>query len=131
MRRLTWLIGLLGLASMVHAWMFEQGSLTFTTDTKQIQVSSITTSPTQILTRDSYINRTWIINDTSFTVILSSFNGGMNSNTSFALPGCPTSQQNCPAWSPDGPTTPYWGPMWAVILGTSSTNNTLSVFRAK
>ncbi len=124
------LTGILGLAGVSHAGMFEQGAVNFSTDTRTVVVSSGTGNPTKILSRDSYVYSTWLINNTSFFVFLST-TSTVNTSTSFSLPPCTTS--NCPAWSPDGPTVPYWGQMYAVILGTSSTStgNTMSILRTK
>lgn len=130
MRKL-WMVFLLIIPSVSFADMFEQGAVGFTGDTRQVVVSSNTAAPTQILTRDSYIRRTWITNTSSFTVLLSSVSTGFNSNTTYALAPCVTAD-SCAPWSPDGPNVVYWGPMFAVQLGTSvTTSNTISVMRTK
>ncbi len=125
------LTGILGLAGVSHAGLFEQGSVNFSTDTRIVVVSSGTANPTKILSRDSYIYSTQIINNTSFYVYVST-TSTVSFSSSFAIPPC-AATTNCPPWSPDGPMVPYWGQMYAVIQGTSTTSlgNTISVFRTK
>lgn len=131
MRRFVLILtGILGCAALSHADMFEQGAIGFTSDTRQVFISSNTAAPTQILTRDSYIRRTWIINNSSFTVLLSTVSNTFNATSVASIPPCVTND-SCTPWTPDGPTVPYWGPMYAVMLGTATTNNSLSVFRTK
>lgn len=131
MKRLLMILGFLSIGAIAHAGMFEQGGLVFTSDTRRVLVSASTATATQVLTRDSYITATWITNLSSFTVMLSTVSNNFSANTTFALPPCITAT-NCTPWSPDGPTVPYWGPMFAVQIGTSSTaTSTLSVLRTK
>lgn len=127
------IIACLFLASIARADIQADGANIFTSDTRTLNVSTVLATPTQILTEDSFITRTWIVNNSSFTVLLSTVSTGFNSGNggTFQLPPCVTNT-SCLAWSPDGPMVPYWGQMFAVQLGTgTSTVPTLSVLREK
>lgn len=132
MKRFTLIFtGILGLAGIAHAGLFEQGSVTVSTDTRNVTISSNTAAATKILSRDSYVYSTQLTNNTSFFILLSTSPSTFNTATYYTLAPCTTT--NCQSWSPDGPMVPYWGAMWAVQIGTSttSTGNTISVFRTK
>jgi hypothetical protein len=132
MKKLLCILPLL-IASCSWADIPADGSNMFTSDTKSMNLSTNTASPTQILTQDSFITRTWIVNNSSFSILISTVSVGMTSGNGggFLIPPCVTST-SCQPWSPDGPTVPYWGQLYAVQLGTGpSTTPTISVLREK
>lgn len=127
MKKIAYILAVIAnFAAMGYADAPADGAVTFGTDSKALTVSSTTVSPTQILSRDPYVLRTWIINTSTNTLIVSTFSHTMNPATDVNIPGSTI-------FSPDGPQVPYWGPMFAVLNGTSSATNgsNISILRTK
>ena len=111
MRRII-LVASLFLSGIACADLFEQGALTFSPDTKQVIVSTIPTSPTQILTRDSYIRRNFIVNpSTVAAVCISSFSASVAVSTTTS----PAAILPNTTFSPDGPSATWWGPLFGIL----------------
>lgn len=132
MKRITmkkWMGLLLLLAPFARADILADGSLTFGNDTKQVTVSTTTTSPTQIFSNDPYVTHSCIVNMSTYTLFISSASNSVSTSTNFMVP--PSS-----SFVPDGPTVPYWGPMWAVLgvgpgqAGTAITG-VVGIYRSK
>lgn len=118
---------LLCLSPFAQADILADGSLTFGVDTKSVTISTTSASPTQIFINDPYVTRSWIINDSTYTLFISSVT--TISTGSFAIP--PST-----VFSPDGPAVPYWGPLWAFLgIGPGQagvvTPGIASIFRSK
>lgn len=128
-RFLLILTGILSMATLAHAGMFEQGSLGFDADSVQVSVSS--TAVTQIMARDSYIYLSYIINPSTFSgVCISSYAATLAVSTTTSPAMLPNS-----TLSIDGPSVPYWGGMWATMCnalgGAQSQTTKISVIRTK
>jgi len=102
----------------------------FTGDTGTISISSDTTSPTKILTKEAFVQRTWIINQNNFDIYVSSFSTNFSTSTFFKIPATGGTTNPPVIWSPDGPNAPYAGQMYAVSVPTSTAGK-LSIFRSK
>lgn len=114
------------MASFCHADAPADGAVTMSADSKALTVSSTTVSPTQILSRESFILRTWIVNTSTFPVFISTFTHSFSTATEMQIPASTT-------FSPDGPIVPYWGPLFGVLGGTSAANggNNITILRTK
>lgn len=128
MKRLLLVLTLL-LPCLSYADLSDKGSETFDADTTKITLTSSTV--TQIMVRDSFIRRTFIVNPSTFAyVCISSFAAtvAISSTSQAAIPPNFT-------FTPDGPVVPYWGPMWAalcdMIAPPPSASQKISVFRTK
>lgn len=118
----------LGCSPFVRAWNPSDGALIFTPDTRTLSISILAATPTQILTRDSYVARTWIVNSSTCAVFLSSSATSGSLSTNFQIAGSSTSLTPT-VFTPDGVNTPWWGPMWA--FSNCGAQPTLSIFRTK
>lgn len=106
-------------------------SLGMTGDTKTVTLSTTVASPTQILTKDSNVQRTWIVNASTFSIFISSVSNNISTTTattSFQIPGV-SAGQAANIWTPDGTNAPYNGAMWAVA--TTQSPPQISIFRSK
>jgi hypothetical protein len=130
MNRFILFLGLIGLTSLVHAWNPPDATFGLTSDTRQVSISSTTASPTQICVRDSFVQRTWIINSSTFSIFLSTVSTGLSTSSSFAIPGVNAGESPV-IWSPDGVSSPWNGPLYAITNPTASTLPKISVFRSK
>lgn len=134
MRRLAAMLFLMLSPTLLVADIPSDGAVTFTSDTKTVvNVSTTTTSPTQLCTRDSYLTRTWIVNLSTFTLLISTSSSNLTS-TSFGIPPSGTAGFPGTPFSPDGPTVPYWGSIFGVLTGSSATSangNNVGVLRTK
>lgn len=109
-RTILVLAGLLAFSKMAHADMFEQGALTWNSDTKQVALTS--TTVTQLMTRDSYIRRNFIVNpSTVAAVCISSFSASVAVSTTTS----PAAILPNTTFSPDGPSTTWWGPLFGIL----------------
>lgn len=107
-----------------------QYSLGFSGDSQTVAISSNPLSPTQILTKDSNVQATWIINPNNIQVFVSSFSANFSTQTYFAIPATGGVTNGPIIWTPDGAVTPYGGQMFAVSVPTTTLQK-ISVFRAK
>lgn len=90
------------------------GSLTFGTDSIQVNISTF--SNTQIMINDPYVTKSTIINPSSWTAVcVSSYNATLSVSTTTS-PAIPQST----VFSMDGPTTPWWGGLWAVVCNAAA-----------
>lgn len=120
-RKLILVLALMSVAYVVYAGT----SLSLTTDSRTTTVSTLLGSPTQILTLQPFSNRTYIINNSTIPVIISTFTKVMSSTTDMVIPGSAT-------FSPDGVNYPYGGPMFAAFTSTATApGNSLTIFRSK
>lgn len=107
--------------------MPSDGMVTANSESKTINISSTTSSPTQILSDNQFIQRTWLVNLSSNPVMISTFSHTFVFGSEMEIPGSTV-------FSPDGPQVPYWGPLFAVQTATSTalpTSNSISVMRFK
>lgn len=128
-----WLGIALSCTTFLRAWNPPDFTLGTTGDTKTVTLSTTPTSPTQILTRDSYVQRTYIINNSSFTIFFSTVSTILSTSTtngSFSVKGNSTATGGATIFSPDGVNSPYQGPMWAASETTASPPS-ISIFRSK
>lgn len=116
-------------ATFSYSWNPPDASLTTTSDTRTVTLSTDLTHPTQILTKDSWIQRNWIVNNSSVTVFISTANRIINISTDFGIPASIINTSSV-TWSPDGVNSPYCGPLWAVA-NSSGAAVTVSIFRTK
>lgn len=112
----------------LFAWNPPDASLTFDEDSRTVTMSTTTTSPTRILIRDGSVQRTWIVNTSTFTIFVSSSSSNVSTSTSFGIPGTPTNATPV-IWSPDGVNSPYAGDLWGVASTQSPPS--ISIFRSK
>lgn len=103
-------------------------SLTLTTDSRTLTISTTPTSPTLLLTKDSWIQRNFIINNSSFTLFLGTTSTSVSTNTAFGIPGY-FGTNNSLIFSPDGVNAPWGGALYGVLL--SSQPESVSIFRSK
>lgn len=127
MKKLFWIGIIFSCTAVIHAGPYDW-SLTMTPDSKMVTISSTSANPTQIFTKDSNVQRSWVVNTTTFTVFISSVSNNL-STSSFGIPGVGTSGNAPVIWTPDGVNAPYEGALWA-FMNTQSTT-TISVFRSK
>lgn len=127
-RFLIWLGVILSCSTCIWAWNPSDGALVFTPDTRTLTISTTPASPTQILTRDSYIARTWIVNPSTCSVFLSSSSASA-STSNFKIYGT-TATTGATYFTPDGVNTPWWGAMWA-FSSCGGTPPEISIFRTK
>lgn len=128
------LLGMLLVSCKVMAddnTIYSQG---FSPDTRTITLSTTPASPTQIMTKDSYIRANWVIGVSSFSVYISSFNTTISTSATtgrFKIPGVGAITTVSPwMWTPDGSNSVYQGQMWA-ISEPQQTPAVISVFRTK
>jgi hypothetical protein len=126
MKKLFWLGIYLSCATFSYGSTYDW-SQTMTGDSKTLTISTTTSSPTQILTKDSYVQRTYIVNTSTFTIFISSVSSNISTTTSFGIPG--VSAGSSVIFTPDGTNAPYEGAMWAVTTG--QTPPSISIFRSK
>lgn len=116
--------------STLHAGQSAVGSLTFGNDTRQVAVSTNCATPTQILTNDSFVSHTFVINNSTWTnLLISSASTAISNTANFFVPASST-------FSPDGPQDAFDGAMWAcstaTVSGVQAANVAkVGVFRAK
>ena len=122
-----WLGVALSCTTFIHAGPYDW-SLAMTGDTRTVTLSTTTASPTQILTKDSNVQRTWIVNASTFTIFISSVSNNLSTSTSFGIPGV-SAGQAANIWTPDGVNAPYEGQMFAVANTQSPPQ--ISIFRSK
>lgn len=123
------LIGIIfGNAGFIFASNYDW-SLAMTGDSKTVTVSSTVASPTQICTKDSYVQRTFIVNTSTFTIFISTVSNNLSTTTSFGIPGTGASTNAPVIWSPDGTNAPWNGALWAVV--NTQSPPTISIFRSK
>jgi hypothetical protein len=120
---------LLNCSSLGFAFNPTDGALVFDGDTKTVSLSTTAASPTQILMRDYYIARTWIVSTSTCPVYLSSSAASMSFTTSFSIPGVTAGAQPI-MFTPDGPNTTWWGALWAAS-NCPGVAETISIFRSK
>lgn len=125
------IIAILFLASNVFAFNPPNGAMTFSNDTRQVTLSTTSASPTQILTNDPNCTSTWLINTSTFTILISTISSNLSATTSAFIPGEGSTTGDPVSWSPDGSVTPYWGPLFAVEVTNGLAGTKLSVIRTK
>ena len=129
MKRLIILAGLILAAGYARADFGSDGANIFNSDSKQVAITTYTV--TQIMTTDSYIQRSYLINPSTWTsVCISSYSATVVYSTTTA-PSIPPNT----IFSPDGPNVPWWGPLWAIVCNgpgqTAAVSQTISVLRTK
>lgn len=133
MKRLLTL-GFLLLPVSAFAWSTVDGSKTMTVGSGQfVNISTTTSQPTKLMDYDSFVTRTWITNFSTFTLLISTSSTNLTSN-SFGIPPSGTAGFPGTPFSPDGPMSPYQGPIYGVLLGSSTTSfgaNNVGVMRTK
>ena len=131
MDKILLVLMLLGCVASVHADIAADGSNIFTGDSKTVQISTTMAAPTQILTVDNFVTRTWIVNTSTFTMFISTVSTNLTTNSP-SIPPCAVNT-TCVPWTPDGPIVPYWGAMFAVLSGTATPtgSDSISVLRLK
>lgn len=114
------LLVLFGIVLSYTTYLHAQGSEGLMSDTGQVTLSMTITAPTHVLNKDPFVTGTWIVNQSTFTLYMSSVSAGMSTSTSFALPPTSTSSVGAPIiWSPDGKDSPYMGDLYiAASAGT-------------
>lgn len=132
MKRLLMWIGVsLSCTTFLRAWNPPDFTLGATGDTKTVTLSTTVASPTQILTRDSYVQRTYIVNASTFSIFVSTLSTNISTTTvpiSFQIPGV-SAGQAANIWSPDGVNSPYNGPLWG--MATTQSPPSISIWRSK
>ncbi len=104
------------------------GSMNMTSDTRTVSVSTVSTSPTRLLTRDSFIQRNILINLSTCTVSLST-SSTVSLTTSFQIPG--SSAPVYQTFSPDGVNSPWWGDLYGVSNCAATSSSSMTIFRSK
>lgn len=128
MKRLLILI-LASLPLNVFAWGPPDFALNFSTETRSVSVSSTPTKPTLLFSQESYIQRTWIINPSSFTIYIATSNVSISTTSNFGIPGV-TAGNTPTIFSPDGVNSPFTGQLWGVS-GDVAPPPSIKVFRSK
>lgn len=133
MKRIAILAGLILMNfTLAYADILADGSNTFTTDTKTVVISTTCALPTQLLTVDNFLTRTWIVNQSTWTNLLISTSSVGISTNSYMIQPTPNIGS---VFSPDGPMVPYWGQLFGCSTSTVSGLNTVptnvSVLRTK
>lgn len=128
MKRFLVTLGFLTLAGFVRADITSDGSNTFNSDSKQISVSSA--PATQIMSFDSFITQSVIVNQSSWTSVCIS-----------TAPPSTFPTTTAPAIPPNtiltlgGNNAPWWGALWAetcnAVGGVQAFAQTISVIRTK
>lgn len=124
-----WFGILISCSTLSWAWGPPDGSLVITSDTRTVSVSTAQASPTQLLTRDSFIQRTWIMNYSSCTLFVSSTSTSVSFATSFQIPAFSTAGPSY--FSPDGVNAPFWGALWGASNCQGTSNSSAGIFRTK
>lgn len=104
-------------------------SSTLALDSKTLTISTTTASPTKILSYDSFCQRTWIVNSSTFTIFISSVSNNLSTSTSFGIPGTGATTNSPVIFSPDGSNEPFVGQLFAVANTQSPPS--ISIFRSK
>ncbi len=114
--------------TIILAFNPPDGSVNMTTDSRIVSVSTISTSPTRLLTKDSYIQRNILINISTCSVAMST-GTTISFSTSFQIPG--SSAPVYQTFSPDGVNSPYWGDLYGISNCAGTSNSQMSIFRSK
>lgn len=104
----------------------------FSTDTKQIALSTSPATSTRIFNSESFVQRSYIINTSTMNIFVSTFT---NSNLTSSTPGVviiPATPANGVAipFSFDGPLAPYGGPLFG-NANPGGSQITISVVKTK
>lgn len=127
MKKLFWLGVVLSCTCFASALGPPDGSLNITSDMRTVAVSTTAASPTLLLTRDSFIQRTWIINASTCTVFVSTASN-IITTSSFGIPGSSTTPV---IFTPDGVNAPWWGQLYGLSNCAAASNSNVSIFRSK
>lgn len=103
-----------------------------------VVISTTPATPTKLMPKNMLTQRTWIINTSTQTIFLvgdstTTFGTAQvvstsTVNGSFYLPGFVTPDYL--PWSPDSPTGPYQGDLWAVS-GTTANPPSIQIYRCQ
>lgn len=114
---------------LTFAWGPPDFAVNFSTETRSVSVSSTPTKPTLLFSQEPYIQRTWIINPSSYTIYIATSNVSISTSSNFGIPGV-TAGNTPTIFSPDGVNSPYTGQLWGVS-GDIATPPSIKVFRSK
>jgi len=126
---LVWVGVSLSCMTYVNGDNSSSGANTFTAQSRQVVISTNLATPTNLFQKDSYVQRTWIVNTSTVAIYISTTNVTISSSVHFAIP--PTvANTNAIPFTLDGPTAPYMGPIWAAG-NQAGEPVTISVLRTK
>lgn len=128
MKRFLFIGIMLSCTTFLHAGPYDWEQ-TLDQDSATVTISTTLAKPTLILTKDSYVQRTWIVNASTFSIFISSVSNNLSFTTSFGIPGVGTSGNQPIQWTPDGTNAPFEGQLYAVA--NTQTPPSISIFRAK
>lgn len=119
---------ILSCTAYCHAWNPPDFTQTFTSDTRSVTISTTAASPTLLLSKDAYIQRNYIVNNSSFSIYIAT-SASVSFSTSFFIPGKGGATTDPVIWSPDGVNSPFQGPLYGAANGP--TPPSVGVFRSK
>lgn len=129
MKKLLYLLCLTPMVAL--AWSPPDYEVNFSTQTRSVALSSNPATPTLLFTREPGVQRTWIVNPSSYTIFVATSNVAFSTTTFFGIPGVtPGAGAADVIFSPDGVNAPFAGPLYGVS-GNQATPPTIRIFRAK
>lgn len=115
-------------STFVHAWNPPDNSSIMTSNSRTVSVSTISSSYTLLLNKDSFIQQNLIINLSTCTVFLSSTTTGITTS-SFGIP--PSSTSYLSQFSPDGVNSPWGGALYGLSNCAGTSSSQVTIFRSK
>lgn len=125
----VWFGIVISCSTFIHAFNPPDGSVILSGDSKIVTLSTTASSPTQLLTRDSFIQRNFIINKSTCDIAISSVSTGVVFGASTIIPGNGAAANPPIIFSPDGVNSPYWGALYGA--SNCGTPPTCAIFRTK
>lgn len=124
---LVWFGIVTSCGTYIHADPYDY-ELSLNSDSRTVALSTSASQPTRILTKAANIERTWIVNTSTYTIYISSASNNL-STSSFGIPGTGASTNPPVIWTPDGTNAPFSGDLYGYSANLATTS--ISVFRAK
>lgn len=131
MRKILFFFGVIvSCTTFIQAWNPPDGAYTFSTDTRNVSISTAIASPTRLMTRESFIQSSYIVNNSTCSVYLSTSSSGMSFSTTFSIPGVTAGNTPVIFNLGGGAANNYWGDIWGVS-DCQSVAPKIGVFRTK
>jgi hypothetical protein len=95
------------------------GAISVSFEQSQVAVSTQTANPTRLFDYDNSATKTMIINNSGFTIGISTSNTGLSTSASTGTFRIPTGT----VFTLDGSREFYQGPVWAVVVDSNAVQN--------